>query len=181
MNLAKKLVSVAAGVALVAGMGAVAATPAAAKKKTTYSGTTLISFDKALAPVVAGIVPVAPAKKTGTKLTFPVTNVKGDGVYHRGAIKIGALEASNPVIVIGENNTAVINLSVAGNALPVFTIKNFKIRKDTKKQQVWQGFLHLTDNQLVVDALNAAVGQAVFTADMGLGQIRTTINIKTKK
>ena len=177
MNLTKKIVSLAAAAALVAGAGAIAATPASAKPKT--KGITVISFDKALAPVVAGIVPVAPAKKDGTRLSFPVSKVTGNGVEHKGGIKIGALEATNPVIIIDtENSTAVINVTVAGNALPLFSVKNFKIRTDNKKQQVWQGFLHLTDNQLVVDALNAAVGQAVFTPDMGLGQIRTTINKK---
>jgi hypothetical protein len=177
MNLTKKIVSLAAAAALVAGAGAIAATPASAKPKT--KGTTVISFKKELAPVVAGIVPVAPAKKTGTQLSFPVSKVTGNGVEHKGGIKIGALEASNPVIIIDtENSTAVINVSVAGNALPLFTIKNFKIRTDNKKQQVWQGFLHMTDNQLVVDALNGAVGAVVFTPDMGLGQIRTTINKK---
>ena len=173
MNLTKKIVSLAAGVALVAGVGAVAATPASAKTK--YTGTTVISFKKELLPVVSGIVAVAPAKSSGPRLTFPVTNVVGNSVQHSGAIKIGALEASNPVIVIGEKNTAVINLSVAGNALPVFTIKNFKIRTDTKKQQVWQGFVHLTSNPIVVGALNTAAGAEVFKADMGLGGIRTTI------
>jgi hypothetical protein len=177
MNLGKKIVSVVAGVALVAGAGAIAAAPAQAKPKT--KGITVISFDKKLAPVVAGIVAVPPAKKDGTRLSFPVSKVVGNGVEHKGAIKIGALEASNPVILINtETGGAVINLTVAGNALPLFTIKNFKIRTDNKKQQVWQGFLHLTDNQLIVDALNGAVGQAVFTPDMGLGQIRTTINKK---
>jgi len=177
MNLTKKIVSLAAAVTLVAGAGAMAASPAIAKPKPKTKGITVISFDKALAPVVAGIVPVAPAKKTGTQLSFPVSKVVGNGVEHKGGIKIGALEASNPVILIDtENSTAAINVTVAGNALPLFTIKNFKIRTDNKKQQVWQGFLHMTDNQLVVDALNGAVGQAVFTPDMGLGQIRTTIN-----
>lgn len=175
MNLSKKIVSVVAGVALVAGAGAIAAAPAQAKPKT--KGITVISFDKALAPVVAGIVPVAPAKKSGTQLSFPVSKVVGNGVEHKGGIKIGALEATNPIIIIDtENSTAAINVTVAGNALPLFTIKNFKIRQDTKKQQRWQGFLHLTDNQLVVDALNGAVGQVVFQPGMGLGQIRTTIN-----
>ena len=177
MNLTKKIVSLAAAVTLVAGAGAMAASPAIAKPKPKTKGITVISFKKELAPVVAGIVPVAPAKKTGTQLSFPVSKVTGNGVEHKGGIKIGALEASNPVIIIDtENSTAAINVTVAGNALPLFTIKNFKIRTDTKKQQVWQGFLHMTDNQLVVDALNGAVGQAVFTPDMGLGQIRTTIN-----
>jgi hypothetical protein len=172
MNLSTKLISVAAAAALVAGAGAIAGAPAQAKPKVT--GTTVISFDKALAPVVAGIVPVAPAKKTGTQLSFPASKVTGNRVEHKGGIKIGALEASNPVIIIDtENSTAAINVTVAGNALPLFTIKNLKIRTDNKKQQVWQGFLHLTDNQLVVDALNASVGQAVFTPDMGLGRIRT--------
>jgi hypothetical protein len=172
MNLSTKLISVAAAAAFVAGAGAIAGAPAQAKPKVT--GTTVISFDKALAPVVAGIVPVAPAKKTGTQLSFPSTKVTGNRVEHKGAIKIGGLVASNPVIIIDtESSTAAINVTLAGNTLPLFTIKNFKIRSDTKKQQVWQGFLHLTDNQVIVDALNGAVGQAVFTSDMGLGQIRT--------
>ena len=177
MNLTKKIVSLAAAAPLVAGAGAMAAAPAQAKPKPKTKGITVISFDKALAPVVAGIVPVAPAKKTGTQLSFPVSKVTGNGVEHKGGIKIGALEASNPVLIFDtENSTAVINVTVAGNALPLFTVKNFKPRVDNKKETRYQGFLHLTDNQLVVDALNASVGQAVFTPDMGLGQIRTTIN-----
>lgn len=178
MNFSKKIVSVAAAAALVAGAGAMAATPATAAKKK-YSGTTVISFDKALAPIVAGIVPVLPAKVDATRLSFPVTNVKGNSVSHSGGIKIGPTEAKNPIIVIGENNTASITLEVVGLArAEIFTIKNFKIRKQSKKQQVWQGFLHLTSNPAIVEALNASAGAAVFTPDMGLGQIRTTINIR---
>jgi len=180
MNLGKKIVSVVAGVALVAGAGAIAAAPAQAKPKPKpkVTGTTIISFDKTLAPVVAGIVPVAPAKKTGTQLSFPVYKVVGLAVDHRGAFKIGTLEASNPVIsyVDTANATAIVIVTVGGNPLPLFSIKNFKIRSETKTRVIWQGFLHLSDNQAIVDALNGAVGQAVFTPDMGLGQIRTTIN-----
>ncbi len=177
MNLGKKIISLAAGVALVAGVGVAAATPATAKTK--YSGTTVISFKKELLPVVAGIVPVAPAKVAGPRLSFPVTNVVGDSVEHSGGIKIGPTEAKNPIIVIGENNTASITLEVVGLArAEIFVIKNFKVRKETKKQQVWQGFLHLTSNPAIVEALNASAGAAIFTPDMGLGQIRTTINIK---
>ena len=180
MNLGKKIVSVVAGVALVAGAGAIAAAPAQAKPKPKpkITGTTIISFDKTLAPVVAGIVPVAPAKKTGTQLSFPVYKVVGLAVDHRGAFKIGTLEASNPVIsyVDTANATAIVIVTVGGNPLPLFSIKNFKIRSETKTRVIWQGFLHLSDNQAIVDALNGAVGQAVFTPDMGLGQIRTTIN-----
>jgi hypothetical protein len=177
MNLAKKIVSVAAGVALVAGIGAVAATPATAKTK--YSGTTVISFKKELAPIVAAIVAESPAKIAGTRLSFPVSNVKGNAVEHRGGIAIGPTKAINPIILIGEKNTASITLEVVGLArAEIFTIKNFKMRKQTKKQQVWQGFLHVTTNPAIVEALNASAGAAVFTPDMGLGQIRTTINIK---
>ena len=177
MNFAKKLVSVAAGVSLVAGAGLVASAPAQAK--TTYSGTTLISFKGSLAPVVAGIIAVAPAKKAGTRVTFPVSNVKGNSVEHRGGITIGTTSAINPIIVIGEGNTASVTLEIVGLArAEIFTIKNFKMRSETKKRQVWQGFLHVTTNPAIVEALNAAAGAAVFTPDMGLGQIRTTINIK---
>lgn len=174
MNLTKKIVSLAAAAALVAGAGAVAATPATAKPKT--KGVTVISFDKKLAPVVAGIVAVAPAKKSGTQLSFPVSKVVGNGVEHKGAIKVGATEVSNPIIVIGENDTASVTVTSAAGSIELFTIKNFKIRSDDKKKQVWQGFLHLTSNQLVVDILNQSAGAQVFSPDMGLGQIRTTIN-----
>ena len=174
MNLTKKIVSLAAAAALVAGVGAVAATPATAKPKT--KGVTVISFDKKLAPVVAGIVAVAPAKKSGTQLSFPVSKVVGNGVEHKGAIKVGATEVSNPIIVIGENDTASVTVTSAAGSIELFTIKNFKIRSDDKKKQVWQGFLHLTSNQLVVDILNQSAGAQVFSPDMGLGQIRTTIN-----
>ena len=176
MNLTKKVVSLAAAAALVAGAGAIAATPASAKPKT--KGITVISFDKKLAPVVAGIVAVSPAKKSGTQLSFPVSKVVGNSVQHTGAIKVGPTEVSNPVIVIGENNTASVTVTSAAGSIELFTIKNFKVRTDNKKQQVWQGFLHLTTNQLVVDILNQSAGAQVFTPDMGLGQIRTTINKK---
>ena len=176
MNLTKKIVSLAAAAALVAGAGAMAATPATAKPKPKTKGITVISFDKALAPVVAGIVAVAPAKKSGTQLSFPVSKVVGNGVEHKGAIKVGATEVSNPIIVIGENNTASVTVTSAAGSIELFTIKDFKVRSDTKKQQRWQGFLHLTSNQIVVDILNQSAGAQVFTPDMGLGQIRTTIN-----
>ena len=175
MNLTKKIVSLAAAAELVAGAGAVAATPATAKPKT--KGVTVISFDKKLAPVVAGIVAVAPAKKSGTQLSFPVSKVQGNGVEHKGAIKVGATEVSNPIIIINtETGGAVVNVTSAAGSIELFTIKNFKIRSDDKKKQVWQGFLHLTSNQLVVDILNQSAGAQVFSPDMGLGQIRTTIN-----
>lgn len=179
MNLAKKLVGVAAGVALVAGVG-MAAAPAATAK-TTYSGTTLISFKKSLAPVVAGIVAVKPAKIAGTKLTFPVSNVttKGTVILHKGAVKIGAVEVSDPVITVdAAKKAATVTVTSALGPIELFTVKHFKMTSGTKKQQIWQGDLHLTTNTLVVDTLNSAVGADVFSPGMGLGQLRTTINIK---
>jgi hypothetical protein len=176
MNLGKMLVSVTAGIALVASAGLATSVPAQAKTKT--KGVTVISFDKSLAPIIAGIVVVPPAKKSGTRLSFPVTKAQGPTVSHSGAIKIGTTEVSDPVITIGQNNTASVTVTSALGAVELFTIKNFKMRTSKGKQQIWQGFLHLTANPIVVDILNASVGAQVFTADMGLGQIRTTINKK---
>lgn len=178
MNLTKKIVSLAAAAALVAGAGAMAATPASAKPKPKTKGITVISFDKALEPVVSQIVAIPPAKASGTQLSFPVSKVVGNGVEHRGAIKVGAVEARNPIIIINtETGGASITMDIVGlQRTEVFTIKNFKIRSDTKKQQRWQGFLHLTTNPLVAQAFNQQIGAEVFTPDMGLGQIRTTIN-----
>ena len=178
MNLTKKIVSLAAAAALVAGAGAMAATPATAKPKPKTKGITVISFDKALAPVVSKIVTVAPAKASGTQLSFPVSKVVGNGVEHKGAIKVGAVEAKDPIILINtETGGASVTLEIVGlSRMEVFTIKNFKIRSDDKKKQVWQGFLHLTSDPIVVAAFNQQIGAEVFKADMGLGQIRTTIN-----
>ena len=95
---------------------------------------------------------------------------------HPATITDTDTDTENSIIIYTETGTAAINVTVAGNALPLSTIQNFMIRSDTKKQQVRQGLLHMTDNQLVVDVLDGAVAQAVFTPDMGLGQIRTIIN-----
>lgn len=181
MNLGKKIISVAAGVALVAGAGLAAAAPATAKTRTT--GTTLISLKADVAPLFAGVVAVAPAKKDGPRITFPVTKVVGNGVEHKGALQVGALEVSDPIILIGENNTASVTVNVASlqTRVELFTLKNFKPGKPSKKGKttttVWRGFVHLTSNPVVVGALNQAAGAEVFSADMGLGGIRTTINV----
>ena len=178
MNLTKKIVSLAAATALVAGAGAMAAAPAQAAPKT--KGTTVISFKKGLLPIVSKIVVVAPAKAAGARLSFPVSKVTANAVEHTGGIKVGAVEALNPIIIIGENNTASITLDIVGlQRTEVFTIKHLKKTVNKKsKQQIWQGDLHLTTNPLVADAFNAQIGAVVFTPDMGLGQIRTTINMK---
>jgi hypothetical protein len=177
MNLAKKIISVAAGVALVAGMGAVAAAPAQAKTK--YSGTTTITFNSTAAALFASVVAVPPAKVKGAKISFPVTKVKGDTVEHKGGLQVGALEVSSPYIIIGENNTASVTVD-AGLPMRVelFVLKNFKMTKKSKKKQVWKGDVHLTSNPLVVGVLNEAAGAEVFTADMALGAINTLIKIK---
>ena len=179
MNLTKKIVSLAAATALVAGAGAMAAAPAQAKAKT--SGTTLISLKADVAPLFASVVAVPPAKKDGSRITFPVTKVVGNGVEHSGALKVGNLEVSDPIIVIGENKTASVTVNVAAlsTRVELFTLKNFKPGKPKKKGKttttVWTGFVHLTSNPVVVGDLNQEAGAEVFTADMGLGGIRTTI------
>ena len=178
MKLTHKIVGLAAATALVAGAGlaAVPAATAAAPAKAA-TGTTLISFDKKLAPIVAGIVPVAPAKKNKTNLTFPVADVTKNVITHTGGINLGEVAASNPVITI-TGTTASITMSIAGlpQAMEIFTIKNYKVTVNNKRMMERRGFLHLTTNPLVVEALNSQLPQPVFVADMGLGQIRTTIN-----
>lgn len=180
MNLTKKIVSLAAATALVAGAGAMAAAPAQAKPKPKSKGVTVISFKKDLLPVVSKIVVVAPAKASGPRLSFPVSKVDANAVEHTGAIKVGAVEAKNPIIIFNtENNTASITLEIVGlQRTEVFTVKNMKTPVNNKKKRVFQGDLHLTTNPLVAQAFNQQIGAEVFTPDMGLGQIRTTINMK---
>ena len=177
MNLTKRMLSVAAGVALVAGLGAAGAAPAVAADKVT--GKTVISFKKELAPVVKGIAVVAPAKKSTKPLqiSFPVTGDEGIAVQHSGAIKIGAVTASDPQIVFGEKKVEVV-FTVGDKEYPLFYIKKWKQTEETKKKQVWRGFLHVTDNAEIVQLLNTAAGARVFEPGLGLGQIKTTINMK---
>ena len=177
MKFTQKLLSVAAGVALVAGVGAAGAAPALAADKVT--GKTVISFKKDLAPVVKGIAVVAPAKKSTKPLqiSFPVTGDEGIAVQHSGAIKIGAVVASNPQIVFGEKKVEVV-FTVGDKEYPLFFIKKWKQTEDSAKKQVWRGFLHVTDNAEIVQLLNSAAGARVFEPGLGLGQIRTTINMK---
>ena len=177
MKFTQKLLSVAAGVALVAGVGAAGAAPVLAADKVT--GKTVISFKKDLAPVVKGIAVVSPAKKSAKPLqiSFPVTGDAGIGVQHSGAIKIGTVEASNPQIIFGEKKVEVV-FTVGDKEYPLFYIKKWKQTEDSKKKQVWRGFLHVTDNAEIVQLLNTAAGARVFEPGLGLGQIKTTINVK---
>lgn len=177
MKFRQKLLSVAAGVALVAGIGAAGAAPAVGAEKVT--GKTVISFKKDLAPVVKGIVVVAPAKKSVNppQISFPVTGDEGIAVQHAGAIKIGAVEANSPQIVFGEKKVEVV-FTVGDKEYALFSIRKWKQTKDTNKQQVWRGFLHVTDNAEIVELLNTAAGARVFEPGLGLGQIKSTINMR---
>ncbi len=177
MKLTHKIVGLAAAAALVAGAG-LAAAPAAtsATPSKAATGTTLISFKKELAPITAGITPVDPAKKSGNRLTFPVVDVTKNVIGHSGGITIGGVTVSNPKITIDNKaKTASITVDSPLGVIELFTVKHLKTYNKTKTV-VRQGDLHLTSNQQIVDTLNTLVGAAVFTADMGLGQIRITVN-----
>ena len=112
MNLSKKIISVAAAAALVAGAGALAATPASAKSKTPIKGTTVLEVPLTTvgAAVQAGITiaPIAPSRAQATSevvgVTFPVSGPVMDGmVHHRGGISLASantgitLTATKPV------------------------------------------------------------------------------------
>jgi hypothetical protein len=100
MNLAKKIVSVAAGVALVAGMGAVTATPATAKNKSKTKGESVLSIPPTVAGVLAssgvtlGVEGPAKASEDGstgyTNVSFPwAPKPRTDGVIpHKGSLTI---------------------------------------------------------------------------------------------
>lgn len=186
MNLAKKLVSVAAGVALVAGMGAVAATPAAAKTK--VSGKTDVSLRKDLPKAFYdAIVPLKPAKYAKFQVSFPVTGADGVVVTHSGGLGFKTLagtqlDITDPVLTVDPvAKTASIVFSTATfGPVEIFAAKNFKIvseKKNKKKKTttvIWQGNATLTTNPILVDVLNQSLGVQL-TPGQGIGRIRTTI------
>lgn len=180
MKIASKLVSIACAVLVTGAVLTVAAPSSSAApvvKKTTYSGNATITLDKSLKAIANRIEVVAPAKKNGLTLTFPVVGVEGNGILLAGGTRAG----TDPVITTNDNGTGAISLKVGGASVEVFTIKNWSVHHTSKKgkvtTQVWHGDLHLTRNQTVVDRMNAGAGRTLFKAGQGLGTIDTTIKI----
>lgn len=174
MKLRHALIATATAVALVAAP-AIAAGPAQAAPEKA-SGTTLVSFKKEYAGIIKLIKPLKPAKFIGSEMTFPVVGVDGPLVLHKGGIKIGELNLTNPVIdVKAKKKRAKIAFSAGASGILVFYAKHFKIKADGVDGQVWQGNLHLVKNQGTVDIINEQLGVDSLTPGMGLGQIRVTI------
>jgi predicted secreted protein len=197
MNLAKKLVSVAAGMALVAGVG-LAAAPAQAKVNTKKSAT-IISFKKDLVAglsaqgiVISAKAPATWNAKTG-QIRFPVTKVTDDAIFHSGSLVFtkGAtvIEAANPTIItptpMPANGFPVTATTALGADTPLLNLKSPKPSstcKVDKQHKKWikkttlrvQAFVHLTSDPNVIGALQGLLSPA-FTADMGLGAGRVTI------
>ena len=164
---------------LVAGAGLAVVTPtssaAPSAAKVSYSGNTTITFDRELKAIANRIVVVAPAKKEGYSLTFPVVGVEGNGILLAGGTRAG----TDPVITTKDNGTGTVSLTVGGTLVEVFTIKNWAVHHTSKKgkvtTQIWHGDLYLTKNQVVVDRMNAGAGKNLFKVGQGLGTIRATV------
>ena len=133
MNLSKKIVSVAAAAALVAGAGAIAATPASAKSKAAIKGTTVLAVPLTTvgAAVQAGvtIAPIAPSQVEATSevaaVTFPVSGPLMDGmIHHRGGISLASantgitLTATKPAIEYATSGGDTATLTIEINGVP---------------------------------------------------------------
>lgn len=198
MNLTKKLVSVAAGVALVAGVGLVGSAPATAKINKKNSAT-IISFKKDLVSGLAtqGIQISAKAPATWdskkAQIRFPVTKVTDDAISHSGTLVFtkGAtvIEASNPTILtptpVPADGFPVTATTALGANTPLLNLKKPKPTERCKvdgQHKKWikkttlrvQAFVHLTSDPNVIGALQGLLSPA-FEADLGLGAGRVTI------
>ncbi len=210
MKLGTKIVSAVAGVALVAGAGLAATTPANAthgKGLPKTTGKTIIDFKPEIAAALVGagigIKATAPAEfVTSPKvmLGFPVTGSTGDGITHSGAVTFYSaanptgVTGENPLITLNDDKTATITLSVGGNPVPLLVVKHDKVKytewKIDKSHKKWvvkrtvdlRGAVHLTSSQPIIDLLNGALGTTAFTADLGLGASNTKVTeVKTCK
>jgi hypothetical protein len=200
MKLGSKIISVAAAAALVAGAGAMAASPATAAHKKPFTGKTIIDFKPEvvveLVKAGIGIEATLPATFVTTPkvmLGFPVTGVKGNGVSHSGSVTFkstgnpAGVTGANPQVTLNDDKTASVSITVAGipDPVTVFTIKHngvkysqWKIDKShtkwvVKRTLALRGAVHLAPG--ADGLLNAALVTKVFTPDMGLGASRTTI------
>ncbi len=198
MKLSKKILSLAAATALVAGAGAMAATPATAAKAPKQSGKTILDIKKAApALAAAGITITATKPATFAKgiIGFPVTSFDmetTDTINHSGSVTFAStanpagITGENPVIAI-DGNSATITLTVLGNPVPLLDVKHVKSNKTKRKvvkgKKSWsvkyttviRGDLHLTSSQPIVDLFNSGLGVSIFEAGMGLGTTKTTI------
>ena len=202
MKLSKKIIGLAAATALVAGAGAMAATPATADSHQGFkqSGKTIISFKKELIAVlkaegitvsVAGAATWNPAK---AQVGFPVTGATDDAITHSGTLVFTkgetVINIEDPSVVtptpVPETGLPVTATTALG-VVPVMNLKHAKFKdncsaKKNKKTKKWtkktttrvQTDVHLTSDPNVIGALQALLGPA-FTADLGLGQSRTTL------
>jgi predicted secreted protein len=204
MNLAKKLVSVAAGVALVAGVG-LAAAPASAKINKKNSAT-IISFKKDLVSALETqgiqISAQAPATWDPKKalIRFPVTKVTSEGISHSGGLiftKNGApLLVTDPFIATPAGATefnVLVNTATFGQ-IPLLVLKTPKASESCKvdgsKKKKWikktttriKAFAHFTSDPTIVAALQQLVSPLI-EADLGVGQGRVTIedDVNSKK
>lgn len=205
MNLAKKLVSVAAGVALVAG-ASLAAAPASQAKINKKNSATIISFKKDLVSGLEAqgiqISAQAPATWDPKKalIRFPITKVATDGISHSGGLiftKNGSpLLVTNPFIATppGATEYNVLVETATFGQIPLLVLKKPKATEsckvDGQKKKNWikktttrvQANVHLTSNETVISTLQALLSPA-FTADLGLGAGRVTIedDVNSKK
>lgn len=203
MKFGKKLISLAAATALVAGVGLAAAAPASAVKNPKTGGMTTIKLDRGVASALAaqGISfnVINGGKASGPNLMFNVTGRTDGSISHSGTLqflKNGtlALDASNPVIGWPTDqplSTATITMShpVLGE-LVVFNIKNFKEGKTkvsvNKKKKtrtattIYTGIVHLTDNAGIVSAINGLLGTDLLQPDMRLGTISAKVVVSGK-
>jgi hypothetical protein len=140
MNLSKKIVSVAAGVALIAGAGAMASAPATAApkaKKPTVKGESTISLPPSLVGAMAAKGITLNAKAGGkatvdgstgyTNLSFPVTGPVEDGIVsHKGVLEIVSagtqvtLTLTNPKLTYDTDGSGTGQLGGVLNGLPVW-------------------------------------------------------------
>jgi len=205
MNLGRKIISVAAAAALIAGAGTLAAAPAAAKTKLIKKGSsTTITFDKAILGALSqsGITVSAekPAKWNAAKgqITFPVTGVAdGGAIIHSGGLTFtkdgGApLTVTDPVIVPapeGGRAEILVSSELTPDPIPLLVLKDLTGKakgKVTGKSKKWlkkctyraQGQVHLTSNELVIGILQSLLSPA-FTADLKLGAGVNVLVIET--
>ena len=138
MNFGKKIVSVAAGLALVAGAGAIAATPATAAPKPKVKGATTLSFPPAILEALAenqitfNVTAGGKVEVDGStgyaNATFPITGPVEDGVIkHKGTLEIISgltdvtLSVANPVITYATDGSGTGSIGGVVNGLPSWT------------------------------------------------------------
>lgn len=192
----RSVASIAAGVALVAGLTVAGTAPAQADNHVVLpaSGTTAVTLDapilEALDTVGVGLSVRRPASINASRgsVRFPVTGIVANSgaILHSGALVFTRGSVENGTVVLGQptiresNGHYFVTAKVVLGGTKIGRLEVFRVAKPRLRESgddiIVKGIVHLTGTPGVAAAINETLGlDGVFVPGMRLGTVRAVI------